>query len=784
MKAPQKLLILLLLASGNVICSQVSPLSLKFIAKESSCIVQGEIVNQISKFDAKGKIYTINELSIKQNIGGNSSSLNLNIITRGGVLSNGISTTWTHLPSLKKHEELILFLTKVEDTTYKFFDLDEINNLYTITAGLQGLYRKSKINNKIWHSYSESLHFDDLVETVRAGIGAPLSSNISSDGRKCLNYEITYGLVYENNNIYIKGEVRLNQNIDLNKLKESKIQIRYDTSLLGSSLVSNGIVSASAFGISESEHYYLSVQDYSDDEFFISLNSYDNSPLDSLKSIGQENKDAFKFRLQINNLNSEGFANYNYEEMLSSSRFLNNLTGQLGSLYDCVNVSINTGSLTCPEINDINFGTVAAGVGNFSDNLIPLPGVVTISGNNFGDSPDGMKPPSNMFLGFVNAGPSSLQYCEPPVRDYSLWSDTLIIVRVPTVNRGGEFTNTTHSGTGPIIIFNEENICSNPTSPQLLIPFAGTNILRTFSPSFEDQSGLLRMYNQNGMGGYSVYYTSKLLNNIPGASQSFERALETWQCSTNLNITVQDSSLSNNINSIDYDDSLPLGVQSAIAVTIRDPELCSGQLDGTQFSFNMFFKKYLRDESGNVIQIDFHTNEEPLDPSIDTLPNRDFETVALHELGHCSMLLHTNNPGDVMYKFHEGTKRALTNNDILGGIHTVNISRQVENCLDTFSLFNCVVNNVSELDDNISINYYPNPVLDVLNLQVSNMGFSVDNFEVSLYDITGKLISKQTVGVLDDQLNISIGHFKSGMYIVKIFEGNNQFCSSFKIIKL
>ncbi|KAB8155668.1 T9SS type A sorting domain-containing protein [Kordia sp. TARA_039_SRF] len=77
--------------------------------------------------------------------------------------------------------------------------------------------------------------------------------------------------------------------------------------------------------------------------------------------------------------------------------------------------------------------------------------------------------------------------------------------------------------------------------------------------------------------------------------------------------------------------------------------------------------------------------------------------------------------------------------------------------------------------NNVSLRAYPNPTTDVVRINVGNH----QDLSVFIYDIHGKLITKQ-VNISTKQ--ISLGAYKSGIYLFKILQGNKEI-KTFKIIK-
>ena len=75
-----------------------------------------------------------------------------------------------------------------------------------------------------------------------------------------------------------------------------------------------------------------------------------------------------------------------------------------------------------------------------------------------------------------------------------------------------------------------------------------------------------------------------------------------------------------------------------------------------------------------------------------------------------------------------------------------------------------------------NVNFYPNPVIDVLNVQIASLS---ENLQVEIIDMTGKII--MTKKILDSLERIDMSSFSSGFYIMKLKSDRSNF--TFKLIK-
>ncbi|MDN3690804.1 T9SS type A sorting domain-containing protein [Chryseobacterium tructae] len=87
------------------------------------------------------------------------------------------------------------------------------------------------------------------------------------------------------------------------------------------------------------------------------------------------------------------------------------------------------------------------------------------------------------------------------------------------------------------------------------------------------------------------------------------------------------------------------------------------------------------------------------------------------------------------------------------------------------------VNDSKAVKNNI-LNVYPNPVKDVLFADNKNLTGTI---QVSVYDMSGKLVKKENLDANHDKVSIDLSGLMSGNYVIK-YEGKN-FSQSVRIIK-
>ncbi|MCS6991099.1 MAG: PKD domain-containing protein [Chitinophagales bacterium] len=298
-----------------------------------------------------------------------------------------------------------------------------------------------------------------------------------------------------------------------------------------------------------------------------------------------------------------------------------------------------------PVIN--SFSPTATVAGTLSANLL------TINGNNFGSS----YVIGTSKLEFKNSNDGGATYIAAPDNHIVSWSNTSITAWIPT-----------GAGTGTIRVTN--NLGEKGTSSSsLTIYYNEINVISGGTYYLPD------LVDDNGSGGYTFVYNTAFNSNTDAVA-AFERSLVTWRCGvyvhfTRSGTTTIGDNASDGVNVVTFDGISPLP---------------SGVL-GTAYSY------YVGCGSGvwyvSELDLKFRTNGTGgvtwnYGPGATSGGKYDFESVALHELGHCLQLGHTNqSPATVMhYALPSNTdRRTLTPaSEVDGGNDVVSRSSVNNSC--------------------------------------------------------------------------------------------------------
>jgi len=245
----------------------------------------------------------------------------------------------------------------------------------------------------------------------------------------------------------------------------------------------------------------------------------------------------------------------------------------------------------------------------------------------------------------------------PFSKDYSIWTDTLIKVRIPT-----------RAGTGGIkIVANDSGSFS--TFNSLKINFSHLNV--EYQPT-----GNLKQYyttdhiNDNNKGGYTFQFNTRFKANS-GMVNSFLRSMETWRCGTFMNwelgrdttVKVTAADKVNLVRLTDFTDN-------TLAVCYSYWSGCF--ITGTNMEW---FVNELDIEVDSTIKWNLTTNK----PSSSEY---DLQSVLSHELGHGHQLGHVIASAEMMhFSIGSGQKKAsLSTNDLTGGNYVRAKSTNINVC--------------------------------------------------------------------------------------------------------
>jgi hypothetical protein len=341
------------------------------------------------------------------------------------------------------------------------------------------------------------------------------------------------------------------------------------------------------------------------------------------------------------------------------------------------------------------------------------------------------------------------------------WSDTQIIVEVPS-----------RAGTGPIFV-QDAGAAQSPLSSTLTITYAEINVQFNPGGGFEDYQ--VQHYDDNVSGGYTWEMYTDFFNDTehPGARAAFERAFENWRCTTDINWDISGTATTTDVIGIadlvaPFDGELDADDENVIRFD-NGSELGVGVL-GTCYSWY-----------SSCNGTDWWVSD--LDIVFDDTANWyfgtgtpggaqfDFESVALHELGHGHQLAHViDDTNDVMhYTLTNGEdQRVLNANNVTaaGNVQTRSTSMAIcSRPLMTDYAGVCVPLSISEKELNAMISLYPNPSNGVINIRKTS---SINLEKAVIYDLSGRMVFEQNLTGISNTKTVNLRSVSTGLYFAEV----------------
>ncbi len=285
-----------------------------------------------------------------------------------------------------------------------------------------------------------------------------------------------------------------------------------------------------------------------------------------------------------------------------------------------------------PTISSFSPATITGGTNS----------VLTINGSGFGASQ------GTGTIGFKNGDDGGATYINPLATQVLTWTNTQITVEVPS-----------NAGTGTIQVSQSGTATS---ASSLTISYSTLNV--DFDPGSGTRAYQTDHINDDGVGGYT-WRMNTAFDAATSERASFMRAFDTWRCATGVrwiigaNTSVNDA-ISDGINCICNDNTAPLSA-GILGVCYSYWSGCSS---GPTIIWYVAELDIIFDDGSNISPQTWQYG-----PALPTISQYDFETVAVHELGHGHQLAHVINNGAIMhYAISNGaSNRSLSANDLAGG---------------------------------------------------------------------------------------------------------------------
>jgi hypothetical protein len=366
--------------------------------------------------------------------------------------------------------------------------------------------------------------------------------------------------------------------------------------------------------------------------------------------------------------------------------------------------------------------------------------VLTITGTGFGGTQGK--------IGFSNGDDGGATYVDALDSQVLTWADALITVEIPSEAGKGKI-RVTHNDTSSAVSVDE-----------LSITHSEINAVTDFLTIGTEYAYQTQHIDADGSGGYVLQMQTDFNANT-AAKSSFLRALDTWRCESGINFTI------GAVTTTDV-----VGVDGVFVVRFDNVgELGVGVLGECSYFLSGCGNTGVP-SSGRVyvseLDIVFDDAENwNFSTALPDLSQIDFESVALHELGHGHQLGHVINTDAVMHYAISPSdyERTLSPNDIIGANDIQTRSTTTPVCGELVMTNHPCSLSVEdeELKDAISI--YPNPSKGSFNIKNTSL---INLEKVVIYDISGRLISEYNMTNSSRIKTINLVGVSKGMYFINI----------------
>ena len=377
--------------------------------------------------------------------------------------------------------------------------------------------------------------------------------------------------------------------------------------------------------------------------------------------------------------------------------------------------------------------------------------VLTINGSDFGATKGSVK--------FRNADSGSLFGVTALDSQILSWSDTKITIEVPDT-----------AGTGKIQVVTSGGSSSN-SSTNLIIIFTEINV--TYEHNGVEKAFLVQHADIDANGGY-IWKMYIDFDANAAAKASFVRAMNSWRCNSKIYWEIDgtstiDVAARDGTNIIRFDNGNELDDGTA--------GVCTSYYSGCIFNLGDEVAWFIAEldivfdnfDAAGVNGVNWNYGPETPD-----FNEYDFESVAVHELGHGQQLGHVIDSDDFMNRsITNGSSKRVANENNLAAANDVQSRSVVFQQCGQSPMHNFDCQSLSVEDNILAKKIMLYPTFADKEIFISN-GSLVPLKEVRFYDVRGLLVKKEQLKVMHTQ-KLNVEYLSAGMYFVQILSEKGTF---------
>ena len=378
--------------------------------------------------------------------------------------------------------------------------------------------------------------------------------------------------------------------------------------------------------------------------------------------------------------------------------------------------------------------------------------IITIEGEGFGTETG--------TLFFQNSDDGGFSTIEPLESEILSWTDTIIIVEVPSA-----------AGTGRIQIVCDDGRTISSNSDLTVL----SSELNVVFDDFEGQSLRAKVVNLDGNGGYTWTYNTDFFNQVDPPN-SFENAVNEWVCETGISWLISDElsdetgSDFDGVNLVSFESALNGSSDLSIGVLALTTTFYSGCVSGNTITAFV-------SEIDMVFNSDFQWFYGEGTPQFF---ENDFQGTATHELGHAHGLGHVIAPTKLMHfetsSGAESATRDIDEDSSIGATINFDFSKSANACGEALPIDRACVDeeasgDIIPIDNNNDENSGEDNNNEIEFIIDEDLNIIVDSNEplsfLGIFDLSGRLVA--TSETLSPN-RVSVARLATTIYIIVMEE--------------